>query len=242
MNSPAKMSVEMQSLSEKDALLSRITKSDFQTQVKKDHYLKTDYDGLESFINYYYQTKSILQFRNEVKKILEVGIGNKTLTNYLRQFGFNVTTCDFAADLQPDKVADVRNLPFDDNEFDATVAFEILEHIPFSDFNLGLKELARVSRKYVIISIPNSTSFFEFKIRLSLPKFREKNIYKKFQVRNYLTKQAPSSHKWEMNKKNYSAKKIKRVIKSCNLEILDEMEPEWENHHFFIMKKTPLQL
>jgi len=213
--------------------------TNFETQVKKEHYLEKDYDGLESFISYYYQRKSILQFQGEVKKVLEVGIGNKTLTNYLRQSGFDVTTCDFAADLQPDKVADVRNLPFNDYEFDISVAFEILEHIPFSDFALGLRELSRVSKKYVIISIPNSTSFIELNLKFSFPKLRNKQLYGNIQIPNFLTRQGESNHKWEMNKKDFPAKRVKEEINKSGLEIIDEFEPEmYVSHHFFVMKKA----
>ena len=211
----------------------------FKTQVKKEHYSKRDYDNFESFISYYYQTRCLLDYSDEIENILEIGIGNKTLTNYLKEYGFNTTTCDYAADLKPDKVADIRKLPFSDEEFDAVVAFEVLEHIPFTDFDIALKELRRVSKKYVIISIPNSTSYIEWKIKFSLPKIRDKQSYFKFQIPNFLTRQGKSNHKWELNKKNFPSKKIRNVIMKSGLEILNEFEPKLNlGHHFFFMKKV----
>lgn len=211
----------------------------FEKQVRQEHYFKSEYDDLESFISYYYQTRSIIEIDDNIKKVLEVGIGNRTLTNYLLQHGFNVTTCDHAEDLHPDYVADVKKLPFSDNEFDVSLAFEILEHIPFSDFKIGLSELTRVSKKYVIISIPNSSSYIEFKLKFSFPKIRNKSIHGKIQIPNFLTRQGESNHKWEMNKKGYPAKKIRDVIKTSGLEIMIEFEPQLHSlHHFFIMKKS----
>lgn len=212
---------------------------EFKTQVKKEHYSKAEYDDYESFISYYYQTKCLLDLSTEIDNILEIGIGNKKLTNYLKEYGFNVTTCDYAEDLEPDKVADVRNLPFEDNEFDAVVAFEVLEHIPFLDFRNALKEIRRVSRQYVIISIPNSTSYIEWKIKFSIPKIRNKQSYFKLQIPNFLTKQGDSNHKWELNKKKFPIKKIRNEIFESGLKILNEFEPELNLfHHFFIMRKV----
>ena len=212
--------------------------TEFQTQVSKDHYHYEFYDNVERFIDYYFQKNSIIKLNDKIDKILEVGIGNKTLTNYLKEFGFSVTTCDFAKDLKPDKVADVRKLPFDDKEFDVSVGFEVLEHIPFSDFKVALNELARVSKKYVIISLPNSVSYFEFVLKFSLPKIRDKKLHFKIQLPNFLTRHSSYEHFWELNKKDWPISKIRNIIKNCKLEIIDEFEPEMHiTHHFFVMKK-----
>jgi len=210
----------------------------FETQVSGDHYVDKFYDDVESFISYYYQSKSILSLGENIKNILEIGIGNKTLTNYMKQYGYNVTTCDYADDLNPDYVADVRDLPVNDNDFDVVIAFEILEHIPFSDFEKALKELSRVSKKFVIISIPNSTSYIELSLKFSFPKIRNKKAYGKIQIPNFMTRQGESNHKWEMNKKGFPASEIKNKIKNSGLEIINEFEPKMHLfHHFFIMKK-----
>lgn len=211
----------------------------FKTQVRKDHYYNKFYDNEDRFIDYYFQKNSIIKLNDKIDKILEVGIGNKTLTNYLKEFGFSVTTCDYAKDLKPDKVADVRKLPFNDNEFDVSVAFEVLEHNSFSDFKVALNELARVSKKYVIISLPNSVSYFEFMLKFSFPKIREKKMHFKIQIPNFLTKHRSPEHYWELNKKDWPISKIKNIIKNCKLEIIDEFEPKMHiTHHFFVMKKN----
>ena len=53
--------------------------------------------------------------------------------------------------------ASIYDIPFEDNSFDAVGCFEVLEHqvdpVP------ALKELARVAKKHVIISVPHEPYF-----------------------------------------------------------------------------------
>ena len=70
--------------------------------------------------------------------ILEVGVGNKTVSNYLRFLKYAVDTCDFDPDLKPDYLADVRSLPFQNEEYACILVCQVLEHIPFSDFSQAL--------------------------------------------------------------------------------------------------------
>ncbi len=129
----------------------------FKTQVTREHYYQ-GYDSLERFISYFYQIKSVIDLKPS--NVLEVGIGNKTVSDYLKRSGYQVTTCDFAKDLEPDVVADVRMLPFKDDKFDVILAAEVLEHIPFDEVAKALSELRRVSKKYLIVSIPSYGSYF----------------------------------------------------------------------------------
>ena len=52
----------------------------------------------------------------------------------------------------------VENLPFKDNSFDLVLCSEVLEHIP--DWKKALSELQRVSRKYIVLTIPLEKAFF----------------------------------------------------------------------------------
>jgi SAM-dependent methyltransferase len=48
--------------------------------------------------------------------------------------------------------ADANALPFEDERFDVVVAAEVLEHLP--DPERGLREMARVGRRHLVLSVP----------------------------------------------------------------------------------------
>jgi SAM-dependent methyltransferase len=52
---------------------------------------------------------------------------------------------------------DLHHLPFPDNSFPLTTCLEVLEHLP--DSTAGLRELARVSSEYVLLSVPHEPWF-----------------------------------------------------------------------------------
>ncbi len=53
--------------------------------------------------------------------------------------------------------ADIHRLPFPDNSFDLAYSLEVLEHLP--DSSPGLRELARVSGDYILLSVPHEPFF-----------------------------------------------------------------------------------
>lgn len=53
--------------------------------------------------------------------------------------------------------ADARSLPFQDGRFAVVVAAEVLEHLP--DPERGIVEMARVSRRHLVLSVPREPIF-----------------------------------------------------------------------------------
>ncbi|MCK4735029.1 MAG: methyltransferase domain-containing protein [Methanophagales archaeon] len=208
----------------------------YKTQVPKEHYYK-DYDDVTRFISYFYQIDSVI--KTNPKTILEVGIGNKTVSNYLKQFGFDITLCDFDVNLEPDVVADVGDLPFKDDKFDAVLACEILEHIPFEDVSMALSELKRISKKYVIISIPDSSFFTELLFNINIPFLNKKLLHYVLSIPFFTHKfKKTNEHYWEMGYKNYSKKQIRKLLKRY-FEIKKEFQPILNPcHYFFILEKS----
>ena len=176
----------------------------FRIQVPKTHYFK-GYDSLKRFISYFYQIDLVR--RLQPKKVLEVGIGNRITADYLKQSGIKIDTCDFDKNLEPDYVADIRKLPFKDSSYDIIMAYEILEHIPWKDVNKTLNEFYRVSKKYVLISIPYRIISFEFILKVPLIGriLRKPFINLFLGIPRFFTKiKFSGEHYWEMGRRNYS--------------------------------------
>lgn len=209
----------------------------FKIQVPKTHYFK-GYIDLKRFISYFYQIDLVRKL--QPKKVLEIGVGNKITTNYLKQSGIKVDTCDFDKNLEPDYVADIRKLLFDDRSYDIIMAYEILEHILWEDVDKALSELYRISKKYVVISIPYKviSCEFVFKPPLMGKILRKPFVNLFFGIPRFFTKiKFSGEHYWEMGAKNYSSSKIRRTL-GKHFRIIKEIRPILApDYRFFILEK-----
>jgi ubiquinone/menaquinone biosynthesis C-methylase UbiE len=208
-----------------------------ELQVSRDHYFK-NYDSIERFISYFHQID--ITIKTNPKSVLEIGIGNKTVANYLKERGINLITCDFDPKLNPDKVGDIRDLPLEDKSFDTVIACEVLEHIPFSDFEKSLKELKRVSKNNVIISLPYSCMYFENVFKIAIPFFSKKFRFS-LKIPYFFVKIEINSknkeHYWEIGRKNHSKNKVRSIIKKY-FSIEKEFYPDLNSNHYFFVLKT----
>lgn len=103
------------------------------------------------------------------KTILDVGCGEGFTLNRLRKRNIGkdligIDTLKTAIDLGKKqyphlnlKEGSAYKIPFKDNAFDLVMCLEVLEHL--ENPTLALKELVRVSRKNIIISVPNEPLF-----------------------------------------------------------------------------------
>ena len=112
------------------------------------------------------QYASILKFIEPGMTILDAGCGEGTLSILMARKGARVTGCDISKpnvtqcnmrakeqNVEVDFcVGDAEDLPFDNDSFDLVVSSHVLEHLP--NFDTGLREAMRVTKKRAIIAIP----------------------------------------------------------------------------------------
>ena len=208
----------------------------FKIQVEEGHYLG-GYDDLPRFVSYFYQKEFIL--KTKPKRVLEIGVGNKTLSNYLREQGIDVSTCDFDESLHPDYIADIRELPFTKPEFDCVVAFEILEHIPFDDFEKSIAGIARSSREYAVISVPYSSVYLEFLLRFPfIQRIIKRPFLRIFVSFPFFSKKFQTEeHCWELGRKGYPRRKLRKILRNYFVIEKEFRPPVSPHHYFFILKK-----
>lgn len=199
-------------------------------QVDKTAYQFFSYAHPGRFVSYYHQLAEVLALAP--KNVLEIGVGDGVFRDYLKgNTDIAYTSVDVAHDLHPDVVGDITKLPFQDGVFDVSCAFEVLEHLPFEKFEQALRELKRVSKKNVIISLPHFGPPMKLSFKIPfLPEvwFAFKIPYPRKHIFN-------GQHYWEIGKKEYPSKRI-RVILEKYFEIQKEYIPfENQYHHFFVL-------
>ena len=181
-------------------------------QVSKKHYNFEKCCYQDRWASYYYQLRETLALSPNT--VLEVGTGDGVFKQYLKNnTSIKYTNIDIAEDLNPDVIGSVEKMPFEDDIFDVVCAFEILEHLSFDKFEKSLRELKRVSRKYVIISLPHFGPPIKFSLKIPfLPEFRF--IWKiPFPKKHHFN----GEHYWEIGKRGYSSTKIKNILKNTLL-------------------------
>jgi ubiquinone/menaquinone biosynthesis C-methylase UbiE len=206
-----------------------------QKQVDKAHYDFNQYVSKARWNSFYHQIDEIL--KTEPNTILEVGVGAGITKCILKDIlNYNYESMDIDVELNPDYIGSILDMPFKDNQYDVIVCFQVLEHLPFDDFDKALSELFRVANKAVIISLPDA----KFMMQIHVPKIIEKRLIKIpfVKLKRHVF---DGEHYWELNKIGYELDKILRKIKNIGDIYNFVLEKEYhvfENpyHHFFVLK------
>ena len=94
----------------------------------------------------------------DVSNILDVGCGNGYIANALAGrysvVGVDISTAALRHLKVPGCLASVAQLPCADHAFDLVIASEVIEHLPPDEFDAALREIERVSKRYIITSVP----------------------------------------------------------------------------------------
>lgn len=97
----------------------------------------------------------------DVQSVIDVGCGNGVFLKYLNRVSphlhlVGVDRSETAlryVDVQKIE-ANIDKIPVDDHSFDCVTCLEVLEHLPVNIYERSLDELARISKKYLIVSVP----------------------------------------------------------------------------------------
>jgi SAM-dependent methyltransferase len=197
-------------------------------------YESFNYVGVERWGSYWYQAKEVMSWQPQ--SVLEVGVGNKTVYNYLRERGIAVTGIDIDPELRPDVVGNVLQMPFSDGQFDIVLCAEVLEHLPFEDLPPALGEIRRVARRGAIITLPHWGRHFSIDLRVPLVR----RLRFQFKVSFPAKRHPPGGpHEWEIGKKGYPLSRILGRMRSARFAterhyVIFEMP----YHHLFVLSKS----
>jgi hypothetical protein len=171
---------------------------------------------------YWYQQKlmeGLVEPRAD--RILELGTGTGFAANYCRSKGVDVTTLDIDEEKRPDIVANVVTYDFD-QRFDHLMAFEILEHIPYEQFELTMRKIPKFVRKFAFISLPRNERV-ALGLQLKLPKFRQ--LAYEWRILN--RKIACEAHHWELDFGEYTTRRVERLFADTGLQIVRRMSCDY---------------
>jgi len=110
--------------------------------------------------------KNVLQayidyFPEDVKSVLDIGCGDGKITHALSEKFKGVSFHGFDKSYEaldrlklPSTQGDVVNLPFQDNQFDLVMTVDLLEHLDDLEEQQCLKELFRVAKNWVFLTVP----------------------------------------------------------------------------------------
>jgi ubiquinone/menaquinone biosynthesis C-methylase UbiE len=98
---------------------------------------------------------------SNVRSIIDIGCGHGGFLRHISAQRPNlhcvaVDSSDGALQyIQFEKVkASITQVPYPDKTFDCVYALEVLEHLNPTDFKIALDEMVRLSKKYIIVSVP----------------------------------------------------------------------------------------
>lgn len=107
----------------------------------------------------------------EVETILDIGSRHNIYKDYKTTTLDCIEDADINQDLNKNQI-----LPLEDNSFDMIVANQLLEHL--GNISILVKEMKRVSKKYIFIGLPNEITYGQrIKILFGIPPRRGYSIY-----------------------------------------------------------------
>lgn len=200
-------------------------------QVEKGHYNFEKYVDQKRWASIWYQLKEV--DASNCRTVLEVGPGGGAIKCLSGLIQVEITTLDIDSELNPDFVGSVTNIPCEDNSFDGAVAFQVLEHLKYDESIIAFKELCRVAKEKIIISLPDCRPYWNYEVYI--PKIGKR----KFMVPKPgfvpPVHEYDGEHYWEINKKGYD---LQRIIEdfSCDGFTLKKQYRCLDNpyHRFFI--------
>lgn len=216
---------------------SRIWNPQEDLQVDADHY-SGDYISSKRMASIGEQYERVMKCAPT--SVLEVGVGAGILKFLFARNDVYYQSVDIDPALNPSHIGSVLDLPLEDDSFDVVCCFQVLEHLPFSDFKRALSELCRVSSKHVILSLPEPTPWFSFGWLFVSP--REINAIWSICSLPRCHRSVDGQHKWEIGRIGTPLKLVRKTMQDVN--------PSWDlvsdkrfflnpYHHFFHIIKRP---
>ena len=205
-------------------------------QVDKSHYGFERYMRKARWASIWHQVHEVARLKPS--RVLEVGPGPGVFKAVMGAFDFRVETLDLDPELHPDYVASVFEMPFDDGAFDVVCAFQMLEHLPFEQSLQAFREMARVTHRSVIISLPDAAT--RWPVSVHVPTVGRVEFSVPWPRLRAPVHQFNGEHHWEINTRGYPLDKVTELLSEAADAALERTfrVPDNPYHRFFVFRKT----
>jgi hypothetical protein len=170
--------------------------------------------------------------RENITNIAEIGSGATGITPYLKK---QVTAVDPVlsesyAELIKPVAGSALALPFKDNEFEAVISLDMLEHIAPGDREQAIKEMFRVASRLVIVGVPSNLTSEEQDKKVDAL-YKEVHGEPYHFLREHLSNGLPTDEqlkKWAATSlSTYGKAANVELIKNTNLKIRFQLMKSW---------------
>lgn len=195
------------------------------------HYAFERYDGLRRWISYWYQVDRVLS--GPPGAVLLVGVGSGVTVRELRARGRQVTTLDVDTELEPDVVASVAELPFEDGAFASSVCCQVLEHLPWEQARVAMAELRRVTSGRLVISVPDVRYYAGLGL---FDGVRRKEWFPRLDLPRILGRaNVPEEHCWEIGRAGTPPGMVRSALEAAGMVVEEDFRVRlFPYHHYFI--------
>lgn len=203
-----------------------------EKQVDHTHYEFARYMSKTRWASAWHQLDEIQKL--QPANVLEVGPGPGLFKTVANVFGISVETLDLDPELKPDHVGSATEIPFPDGSYDVVCAFQVLEHLPYEQSCRAFSEMVRVSRRHVVISLPDAKPVWPY--RIHLPKLGTREFLVPRPHLCPVIHKFDGEHHWEVNKRGFPSAKILADFRGARL-VKTYRVHENPYHRFFVFAR-----
>lgn len=209
-----------------------MTEINYELQVSRSHYNFASYMTKERWASVWHQLHEVRMLMPE--NVLEVGPGPGIFKTVANVFGMRVETLDIDPELIPDYVGSATSMPFSDGAYDVVCAFQMLEHFPYETSMQVFRELIRVSRRNVVISLPDAKVAWRFQVHI--PMLGGKHFLIERPGLWAPVHEFDGEHYWEINKRGYPLSRLIRDLSQVAHMLKTYRVLENPYHRFFVFE------
>jgi hypothetical protein len=172
------------------------------------------------------------------KTAIEIGMGPGIVTRALRAKGVNVTTVDIDPELRPDILASVTDLPGDLRSADIVLCCQVLEHLPWHDFERLYEDLFRRAQMRIIISLPDVSPYLRFALHSQHHSIVHGHVFSLPKWTSPKRSTSCSEHCWEIGIGKVTRTTVLRALRGASGRTAKSFRLfEFPYHHFYVVDR-----